>query len=181
MFLLAPATAVYQQPPSGPGYIQMISSSGRKKKLAIPHDKIIGDDRKRDRRNAERRKIIKRQTSDRRNSLIQSILVAKSVIDGYAENKIFEDIASERRQKIKMDSSHEATRSSRRKSFSEEVQSACSVIKPDWDDEEKMERAKEKRLIVKRRISGKRRTSLLDEILVAREVIVDGEKMVRYI
>ena len=188
MFLPSPETPVYQQPPSGggdgSGFIQMINRFRQKEKLGIPHDKIIAEDRRRDPRNAERRKIIKRKTSDRRSSLIKSILAAKSVIDGYAKNKNFEDIASERRQKIKMGSSyleHEATRNGRRKSFSEEVQSACSVIRPSWFDKEKMERAKENLRIVKSQISGKRRPSLLDEIQVAKEVILKSERMVRYI
>ena len=188
MFLPAPETTVYQQPPSGggtgPGFIQMINRFRQKQTLGIPHDKIIAEDRRRDPRNAERRKIIKRKTSDRRSSLIKSILAAKGVIDGYAENKIFEDIASERRQKIKMGSSYlkdEATRNSRGKSFSEEVQSACSVVRPSWHDEETRERVKEKRRMVKTQISKKRRLSLRDEIQVAKGVILDGERMVRYI
>ena len=176
---------VYEQPHSGSDtiHIQSKFSTGRRKKSGRSRDKIIEDDKKRDPRNAERRKVIKRQTSQKRDSLIASLLVAKSVIEGHAKYKEFEGNAFERRHKIRKDASNPGQkpkrRDNRRKSFSEEVQAACSVINPKWNDEEKMEKAKEKCRKVKKQISGKRRPSLLDEIQVAREVIVDSERKVR--
>lgn len=142
-------------------------------------ESIIAEDKMRDSRNAERRKIIQKQTSEKRESLVANLLVAKAVIDDCAKNKEFEKKASERRRKIKESSSLAATTSGqrkRRKSFVEEVQSACSAIKPNWDENEKMEQSKDNRRRIKNRMDKSRRSSLLDEIQVAKDVIVGDEK-----
>ena len=141
-------------------------------------DEIIAEDKKRDSRNAERRKIIKKQTSEKRNSLADSLMIAKTFIDEHAKNKEYEEKASERRQKIKQHSSFPGTPSAqnkRRKSFAEEIQSACSVITPRWNDIEKKEESKEKCRQIKNQIADKRKPSLLDEIEVAKKVILDSE------
>lgn len=142
-------------------------------------ESIIAEDKMRDSRNAERRKIIQNQTSEKRESLVANLLVAKAVIDDCAKNKEFEKKASERRRKIKESSSLPATTSGqrkRRKSFVEEVQSACSAITPNWDENEKMEQSKDNRRRIKNRMDKSRRSSLLDEIQVAKDVIVGDEK-----
>ena len=142
-------------------------------------ESIIAEDKMRDNRNAERRKIIQRQTSEKRESLVANLLVAKAVIDDCAKNKEFEKKASERRRKIKESSSLPATTSGqrkRRKSFVEEEQSACSAITPNWDENEKMEQSKDNRRRIKNRMDKSRRSSLLDEIQVAKDVIVGDEK-----
>ena len=146
-------------------------------------DKVVAEDKRRDSRNAERRKIIKRKTSETRESLVANLLVAKAIIDGYAKNKEFEEKASQRRQKIKKFNSFSGTptgRSERRKSFAEQVQSACSVITPGWNDNEKMEQSKEKCRKIKRKLAEKRGSSLLDEIQVAKDEIVGHEKKYSY-
>ena len=133
---------------------------------------IVAEDKIRDSRNAERRKIIQRQTSKKRGSLVDNLLVAKGIIDGFGKNKKFEKQASERRRKIKESSGQRK----RRKSFVEELQSACSVITPDWDKNEKMVQSKDNRRRIKNRMDKSRRSSLLDEIQVAKAVIVGDEK-----
>lgn len=148
-----------------------------------PPDKVIAEDRKRDFRNAERRKVIKRKTSEKRGSLVDSLLTAKEVIDGDTKDREFEEKASERRRKIQQRSSYPGAPgddNKRRKSFADQVQSACSVIKPNWDDDEKLEQSKETCRKIKNQIAGKRRPSLLDQIQVAKEVIEDREKKYSY-
>ena len=130
---------------------------------------VLSDDRKRDCRNAERRFIIKQQTSAKRNSLADSLMIAKTVIDDHARNKKFEEKASERRHKIKQ-------RNKRRMSFLEEIQNACTVIRTKWEDDGRLEQSKTKRRKIKREIAGKRRPSLLDEIQVAKAVIMESPK-----
>ena len=135
------------------------------------------DDKMRDSRNWERRKIIRRQTSQRRHSLADSIMIAKSVIDGHAKNKQFEKRASERRRVIKCCRSAPGSVSGeRRMSFADELQTACSVIVPRWDYKQSLERSKGKCRTIKEQFSGKRRPSLLEEIGVAKDVIVDSER-----
>ena len=142
---------------------------------------IIADDKKRDSRNAERRKIIKQKTTQRRDSLVDSITIAKTVLDGHAKNKQFEKKASERRRVIKQCSSAPGpltgeNNRARRLSFSEELQTGCSVIAPNLDHKESLERSKEKCRKIKDQFSGKRRRSLAEEIGVAKDVIVDSKK-----
>ena len=125
----------------------------------------------------EKRKIIKRQSFQTRHSLADSLLIAKSVIDGYAKNKEFERKASERRRVIKCcNSAHGSDAGKRRMSFVDELQEAQSVIVPEWDYKESLERSKEKCRTIKDTFAGKRRPSLLEEIGVAKDVIVDSEK-----
>lgn len=138
-------------------------------------NKVASELKKRDPRNAERRKIIRRQTFEKRGSLVDSLMTAKDVIDDHAKNKEFEEKALERRQKIKQNSADLGN--NRRMSFAEEVQSACTVIKRDWIDKEKMEKSKEKRQKIRQRISSKKRPSLLDQIEVAKDLIVPSDKM----
>jgi len=138
---------------------------------------VLMDDWLRDSRNVERRKIIKRQSFQKRHSLADSLLIAKSIIDGHAKNKPFEKKASERRRVIKCCGSAPASASGeRRMSFADELQAARSVIVPTWDYKESVERSKEKCRTIKDKFAGKRRPSLLDEIGVAKDVIVDSEK-----
>ncbi|KAJ7363496.1 hypothetical protein OS493_009651 [Desmophyllum pertusum] len=61
-------------------------------------------------------------------------------------------------------------------SFEDELQTACSVIAPAWDYKESVERSKEKCRTIKSSFSCKKRPSLLDEIGVAKDVIVDSER-----
>lgn len=138
--------------------------------------RIIAEDRKRDSRNAERRKIIKRQTYPRRNSLADSLLIAKAVIDGYAQNKNFEKKAKERRRVISQCCSDQKER---RMSFADDLKMACEVVAPKWNQKQRLEKSKEKCRSIKEKFSGKRRPSLLEEIEVARDVIVDSERRER--
>lgn len=143
-------------------------------------NKVASEVKKRDPRNAERRKIIRKQTFEKRGSLVDSLMTAKNVIDDHAKNKEFEEKALERRQKIKeysADLGLQAIGNNRRMSFAEEVQSACTVINRDWIDKEKMEKSKEKRQKIRQRISSKKRPSLLDQIEVAKDLIVPSDKM----
>ena len=158
------------------GFPQSKDTSNQKSRR--PRDEIVVDDKKRDSRNLERRKVIKRRTSEKRGSLVDSLLIAKNVIDSHTQNKEYEDKAAERRQQIKQRNSDPGPQANdrRRTSFAEEVQSARSVIKPNWDDDEKLEQTKEKCREIKHQISAKHRPSLLDEIEVAREVIRASEK-----
>jgi len=138
-------------------------------------DEVISDDKKRDARNVERRKIIKQQTSQRRASLADSISVAKSVIDGCSRNKEFEKKASERRRVIKksISASGEKQQST---SFFQELETACSVIIPDADHQKSVEKSKDRRRTIKDQSAGKRRRSLAEEIGDAKKVIVDSER-----
>ena len=138
-----------------------------------PVQEVLRDDRRRDYRNAEKRKIIHKLTSQRRYSLLDSLLAAKEIIDEYGKNKAFEERASERRHKIKQfNSIPGAPNKTRRKSFIEDIQNACSVLSPGMVDDIKLEQAKEKCRRIKNEIASKRRPSLLDEIEVAKSVIM---------
>lgn len=143
------------------------------------HDKVrttkdvTTDDRKRDFRNAERRRIIKRHTSERKNSLLDSLTTAKSLIYGHSKNKEFEKKASERRRVIKGCESELLPQSI---TFADEIQTACSVIVPKWNHRESLRKSKEKCQAMKNQFSGKRKPSLTEEIKFAREIIVDSER-----
>lgn len=138
---------------------------------------VIKDDKKRDSRNAERRKIIKRHTSERRNSLLDSLTIAKLLIEGQSKNKEHEKKASERRRVIKCcESELVSTRSKRQVNFADEIQTACSVIVPKWDHKESLKKSKEKCREIKNHFSGKRRPSLTEEIEFAKKIIVDSER-----
>lgn len=143
-------------------------------------DEIIAEDRRRDPRNAERRKIIKRQTSERRDSLFDSLWIAKNFIDGHSKNRQFEKKASERRRVIKRCCCTDPVSgpNGRRMSFADELVTACLVIIPKWDYKQSVERSKEKRRAVKEQFAstGKRRPSLQEQIGVAKELIVDKER-----
>ena len=128
----------------------------------------------RDPRNAERRKIIKQQTSQRRESLADSITIAKSIIDDHAKNKQFEKKASQRRRIIKHCTSTNGNK--RRMSLVQELQTGCSVIAPNGIQQESLERLNEKCRLTKEQLAGKRKLSLSEEIGVAENVIVDSEK-----
>lgn len=143
------------------------------------HDKVrttkdvTTDDRKRDFRNAERRRIIKRHTSERKNSLLDSLTTAKLLIYGHSKNKEFEKKASERRRVIKGCESELLPQSI---TFADEIQTACSVIVPKWNHRESLRKSKEKCQALKNQFSGKRKPSLTEEIKFAREIIVDSER-----
>lgn len=141
-----------------------------------PTIEVLVDDWLRDARNVERRKIIKRQSFPKRHSLTDSLLIAKSIIDGHAKNKQFEKKASERRRVIKCSGSPHTEDDGGRMSFTDEIQAARSVIAPDGDHKESLERSKEKRRVIKEIFAGKRRPSLLEGIGVAKDVIVNGER-----
>ena len=155
--------------------IHFIDQSNR-----IKRAKILADDWQRDPRNAERRKVIKRETNQRRDSLVDSLLIAKRVIDGHAKNKQFEKKAKERRRVIKTRCSAPGSyQNQRRLSFLEELQTAQEVVVPKWDHRESVERSKMKCRAIKQQFTGKRRPSLQEEIGVARDVIVDSERRKR--
>lgn len=143
------------------------------------HDKVrttkdvIKDDRQRDFRNAERRKIIKRHTSERKNSLLDSLTTAKLLIYGHSKNKEFEKKASERRRVIKCCESELLPQSI---TFADEIQTAYSVIVPKWNHRESLRKSKEKCQAMKNQFSCKRKPSLAEEIKFAREIIVDSER-----
>ena len=143
-------------------------------------DEIIAEDRRRDPRNAERRKIIKRQTSERRDSLVDSLWTAKNIIDGHSKNRHFETKASERRRVIKhcCGTEPDSVPNGRRMSFADELVIARLVVTPEWDYKQSVERSKEKCRAVKEQFAstGKRRPSLQEEIGVAKELIVDKER-----
>ena len=128
----------------------------------------------RDPRNAERRKIIKQQTSQRRESLADSITIAKSIIDDHAKNKQFEKKASQRRRIIKHCTS--TNENKRRMSLAQKLQTGCSVIAPNGIKQESLERPNENCRLTKEQLAGKRKLSLSEEIGVAENVIVDSEK-----
>ena len=155
--------------------IQFIDQSNRVKRA-----KILADDWQRDPRNAERRKVIKRETNQRRESLADSLLIAKGIIDGHAKNKQYEKKAKERRRVIKTRcSAPGSNRNQRRLSFLEELQTAQEVVAPKWDYKQSVERSKNKCRAIKKQFAGKRRPSLQEEIGVARDVIVDSERRKR--
>ncbi|KAL9960075.1 hypothetical protein ACROYT_G033479 [Oculina patagonica] len=165
-------------PSEVPRQTEQNEATSDKKEVKTKED-VINDDKKRDSRNAERRKIIKQQTSQRRGSLADSINVAKSVIDGHAKNKQFEKKASERRRVIKQCTSAAGSATGENKrcmSFAEELQTSRSVITPDKDHTKSVERSKERCRKIKDQCTGKRRQSLAEEIGVAKEVIVGSEK-----
>ena len=127
----------------------------------------------------ERRKIIKRQTSQRRASLADNIAIAKLIIDGHSKNKDFEKKASERRRVIKRRTSAPWTSTGERQrsmSFIQELQAGRSVILPSADHQKSLERSKDRRRSIKDRSAGKRRRSLAEEIRDAKKVIVDSER-----
>ena len=162
------------------GNIQPETTQSKTYPNQMSPDKIIAEDKRRDSRNVERRKIIKRQTLKKRNSLVDSLLIAKAIIEGHAKNKQFEKKASERRRVIKNCCSALGSvpdQNKRQVSFADELVTACSVVMPKWDHKQSVEKSKEKcRAIKDRFTSGKRRPSLLEEIGVAKEVIVDSER-----
>ncbi|CAH3196055.1 unnamed protein product, partial [Porites evermanni] len=184
-------------PPAPPPFPPPKGRKARTKMLAAAHkqpnitrpkvspnqrspDEIIAEDRRRDSRNAERRKIIKRQTSERRDSLVDSLWIAKNIIDGHSKNRHFETKASERRRVIKhcCGTEPDSVPNGRRVSFADELVIARLVVTPEWDYKQSVERSKEKCRAVKEQFAstGKRRPSLLEEIGVAKELIVDKER-----
>ena len=141
-----------------------------------PVTEVLDDDRKRDWRNAERRHIIKEKTSKRRDSLIDSLLIAKDIMDSHARNKEHEQKASERRHKIQQYNSFLAGKlgkNNRRLSFADEVNNACFMIAPKSVATDSKEKAKKTRRQIKRELSGKRRASFLNQIQVAQSAILD--------
>ena len=139
-----------------------------------PLQDVLADDRKRDWRNAERRKIVKQQTSQRRDSLIESLLIAREIIASQTRNKENEQKASDRRHKINKYNSFLAEnlgQNKRRLSFADEVNNACLMIAPDFVSNDVADKAKETRRKIKKEISNKRRPSFLDEIQVAQSAI----------
>ena len=142
-------------------------------------DEVIFDDKKRDFRNVERRKIIKQQTSERRSSLADSIAIAKLIIEGHSKNKDFEKKASERRRVIKHCTSQLGSSTGEKErsmSFFQELQAGCSVILPSADHQKSVERSKARRRTIMDRSAAKRRLSLAEEIADAKKVIVDSGK-----
>ena len=134
---------------------------------------VLREDRRRDYRNVERRKMIHKLTCQRNNSLLHSLLAAKEIIEEYGKNKAFEERASERRHKIKQFNSFPgAPNQPRRHSFIEEIQNACLVLSPSMVDNIKLEQTKERCRRIKNEIASKRRPSLLEEIEVAKSVIM---------
>ena len=152
---------------------QATSATNRSKKKT--RGDVIFDDKKRDFRNVERRKIIKQQTSQRRGSLVDSISIAKSIIDGHSKNRQFEKKASERRRVIKQSMSGLGQRQ-RSMSFIEELQTGRSVILPSEDYQNSVERSKDRCRAIKDRSSRKMRQTLTEEIGDAKKVIVDSER-----
>ena len=139
-----------------------------------PLQDVLAEDRKRDWRNAERRQIIKQQTSQRRNSLIDSLSIAKEIIDSQARNKEYEQKASERRHKIHKYNSflvETLGQNKRRLSFLDEVNNACLMIAPNFVGTDSVDKAKETRRKIRNEVSGSRRTSFLDQIQVAQSAI----------
>ena len=152
---------------------QATSASNRSKRKT--RGDVVSDDKSRDYRNVERRKIIKQQTSQRRGSLVDSISIAKSIIDGQSKNKQYEKKASERRRVIKQSMSGYGERP-RSMSFIEELQTGCSVILPCEDYQNSVERSKDRCRTIKDRSSSKIRQTLAEEIEDAKKIIVDSER-----
>ncbi|XP_015778423.1 PREDICTED: uncharacterized protein LOC107356321 [Acropora digitifera] len=137
---------------------------------------VVADDRKRDWRNAERRHIIKEQTSQRRGSLIDSLLIAKDILSSQTRNKEYERKASERRHKIQQYNNFldgELSKNNRRLSFADEVNNACFMIAPRSVSNASEEKPKKTRRKIRKEISTKRRPSFLDQIQVAQSAIMD--------
>ena len=137
---------------------------------------VLDDDRKRDWRNAERRHIIKEQTSKRRDSLIDSLLIAKDIMDSQARNKEHEQKASERRHKIQQYNNFLAGKlgkNNRHLSFADEVNNACFMIAPKSAATDSKEKAKKTRRKIKKELSRKRRASFQNQIQVAQSAILD--------
>ena len=155
------------------GY-QATGASNRSKRKT--RGDVVSDDKRRDYRNVERRKIIKQQTSQRRGSLVDSISIAKSIIDGQSKNKQFEKKASERRRVIKQ-SMYSFGERQRTMPFFEELQTGRSVILPSEDYQNSVKRSKDRCRTIKDRSSRKmRRQTLAEEIEDAKKVIVDSER-----
>ncbi|XP_029185920.2 uncharacterized protein LOC114953738 [Acropora millepora] len=145
---------------------------------------IIADDRKRDARNAERRKIIKRETEPRRKSFVDSLVLARGIIGGYSSNKPYEKKAKERRNVIKRTCEVAQSRTGHQKrkmSFSEELQLAKDVVTPRWDYRQSMVRSLEKCRNLRDQFADRRRPSLQEQIGAAKEVIVESERRKRCI
>ena len=138
---------------------------------------VAADDKKRDRRNAERRKIIKKQTTGKNDSFANSIKIAKVIIDAHAKNKKNEKKASQKRRIIKHCTSEVDNR--RRMSLTQQLETARSIIVPDKSQQESLERSKNKSRLIKDQLAGKRRPSFSEEIEVGKKVIVDSEKRFR--
>lgn len=138
---------------------------------------VAADDKKRDRRNVERRKIIKKQTTGKNNSFANSIKIAKVIIDAHAKNKKNEKKASQKRRIIKHCTSEVDNR--RRMSLTQQLETARSIIVPDKSQQESLERSKNKSRLIKDQLAGKRRPSFSEEIEVGKIVIVDSEKRFR--
>ena len=153
---------------------QGTSASNRSK--IKTRDDVIFEDKKRDCRNVERRKIIKQKTSLRRGSLVDSISIAKAIIDGHSKNRQFEKKASERRRVIKQSMSGIGQRRGRSMSFIDELQTGRAVILPSEDYQNSVERSKDRRHQIKDRSSRKMRQTLAEEIGDAKYVIVDSER-----
>ena len=137
---------------------------------------VLADDRKRDWRNAERRHIIKQQTSKRRDSLIDSLLIAKDIVDSHARNKEYEQKASKRRHKIQQYNRFLAGtlgKNKRRLSLADEVNNACFMIAPKSVAIDSKEKARKTRRKIKKELSRKRRASFLNQIQVAQSTILD--------
>lgn len=138
---------------------------------------VAADDKKRDRRNVERRKIIKKQTTGKNDSFANSIKIAKVIIDAHAKNKKKEKKASQKRRIIKHCTSEVDNR--RRMSLTQQLETARSIIVPDKSQQESLERSKNKSRLIKDQLAGKRRPSFSEEIEVGKKVIVDSEKRFR--
>ena len=155
------------------------TSSARNQNKTKTRDEVISDDKKRDSRNVERRKIIRQQTSQRRDTLTDSLAIAKLIIEGHSKNKDFEKKASERRRVIKHCTSPLRSltgEKQRSMSFFQELQTGCSVILPSADHQKSVEKSKARRRTIKDHSAGKRRPSLTEEIADAKKVIVDSER-----
>lgn len=137
------------------------------------------DDRRRDSRNWETRRLIKEESSHRRDSLVDSITIAKSIIADSTKNRKFEERASRRRHIIKecsQGSESETEVKRKRVSFAEELETAYSVIAPDSIYRQRLENSREKRLAIREQTSGKRRASLADDIEIAKAIIFESPK-----
>lgn len=172
-----PAQRIPNPPPPPPQYYQVPGGMAHRESI---YNQIVwrtwadvaADDRKRDPRSAERRKIIKRETSERRDSLANSIKIAKLIIDGHSKNKKNEKKASQKRRIVKYCTSGGDNR--RRMSLAEELETARSIIAPNASQRENLERSMKKSRLIKNQLVGKRRLSFSDEIGVGKKVIVDS-------
>ena len=131
-------------------------------------------------RSKEKRRVIKRQTSDRRSSFGENISAARSIILGQSKSDIFEKKASERRRVIREAiAAHKAASGQRRHSLPllEEIETARRVITPGQKHKDSVERASEKCRTIRSQLSAMRRPSFAQEIEVAKSVIVDMERI----